>query len=100
MVAGGVQAACEMVQVKGEECQLPQMKGIEKVEPLRRVRNIRVIGNQNVIEMKGIVERRSEKHNARQNQDSRDCQRLWVVAQFHICAIVAGPIIPSGRARK
>ena len=61
VVAGWVQAPRQMVEIEGEECQLPQVKGIEKVGPLRGVHNIRVIGNQDVVEMKRIVKRRSEK---------------------------------------
>ena len=88
MVAGWVRAAGKMIEIKGEECQLAQVKRIEEVEPQRRVRHVCVIRDQNVVEMKRVIKRRSEKQHAGENQDSRDFQRVRIVAQCHICSVL------------
>src|ERR1041384_6401124 len=77
-----LKSAAEVVQIKSEKCKLPQMKRIEEVRPPCRVRHVTVIGNERVVEMEGVVERRPEKQDTRENQAGR-----------HFHAIVAAPII-------
>ena len=82
VIARWVQPAGEMIQIKSEERELPQMERIEEVSPAGGIGHIAVIRNESVIKMEWVVERRSKEQDSRQNQSSRD---------FH--AIFAGPII-------
>src|SRR5207248_5622233 len=73
-----VDAAKQVIQIKRKEGQLPQVKRIKEVRPLRRVGDVAVIGDQDIIEMKGMVKGRRKKQKARHNQTSLDFQRIWI----------------------
>ena len=98
MIPRWFDAAKQVIQVKRKERQLPQMKGIEEVRPLRRVRYVGVIRDQDIVKMKWVIEGRREEQNACHNQASRDFQRIWIVAQLHVvCVIVANRLYRSMR---
>src|SRR5438552_6016213 len=84
VIAGSVRATNQMIQIKSEKRKLPQMERIEELPPTGGVGHIAVIGNEGVIKMEWVVERRPKEQDSRQNQSSRD---------FH--AIFAGPIIQN-----
>ena len=56
VISRRIGAADEVIQIKAEERRLPEMKWIEKVGPLSRVRDVRVVHDENVVKMKWIVE--------------------------------------------
>ena len=55
-IPGRIVARNQMVQIKGEEREFPQMKRIKEMIPVRRVCYVRIIRNQNIVKMKWIVE--------------------------------------------
>src|SRR5437867_227430 len=79
-----------MIQIKGEEGELPQMKRIEEMAPARGVRHIAVILDEGVVEMKRIVKRRSKKQYPRQNQSSRDFHAIFAQPIIQTCAPTDG----------
>ena len=57
VVSGRIEATDKMIQIKRKKRKLAQMEGIEEVPKLRCVGDIGVAGDQNIVEMKRIIER-------------------------------------------
>ena len=69
------------------------MQRIQKVGPLRRVRDIGIVDDQHIIEMKWMIEGGAKQQHARQNQASRDFHGTRVVDKLHVDCAIFGPTI-------
>ena len=56
VISRGIQATNKMIQVEAKKCELAKIKGVEKVSPSGRIRDVAVIRDERVIKVKRIVE--------------------------------------------
>jgi len=83
VISDRISAGDDVIQIKAEESGLSKMKWIKKVSPLRRVRDVRVVHDENVVKMKWIVEGRSKKQQPGKNQSGRDFHSVWIIVTEH-----------------
>src|ERR1051326_919517 len=76
-------AGHQVIQIKGEVRELPQVQRVEEVRPLRGIDDVAVAGDKNVVEMERIVERLAEQDQSGQSQTNREFQPGRVVTRCH-----------------